>query len=182
MTRRIEEFGPAEAALLSDLGSLLQQHGVSTFKSLAAILADAQLADALAAILEALAAAGTNAGPSASRPARKRPDRLSRAAAQLDEMDESSKLALGPIVESALSGDPTFSLRDLQAFADRARLRRPAARSRRDALADVVLGLLRLSVEERSRLLPDLQDSLGSRERSLEGWDRIIERSRAQAT
>lgn len=114
-----------------------------------------------------------NRAAAGGKRSKRRPDRLVRVAERLNEMDEAVASVVRPIVESALSGAPTLPLGDVQSFAHRSSLRVPAARSRRDALADIVENLLRLSVEERARLIPDLEDSLAPGERSLEGWDRI---------
>ena len=169
-----------EIELLSDLANLLKKHGRETFESLAAMLAEPDFAHQLSDVLAAIAAAAPP-GRTGTQVRRKEvPDRLGRVATRLAKIGGETEAALRPFVEAMQSGAALPAMKDIKGFAQRNNLPTPASKSRRDALASLVTSLINLPLQDLRELIPELEISLGASERSLEGWSRIIERSRAE--
>lgn len=175
-----ESHDDAQMALVVDLARLLKKHGSETFETLARNLRNPQLALQLGEVLSTIAAAAPKTAHAKSGSSRGSADRLDRLAQNLARTDTEAELAVRTLVESWLRGEPLPRLRDLKAFAERNGLAIPTSRSRRDAAADVLSDLLSMHQSDVGRFLQDLVVPARPDDRSLEGWSRIIERSRAE--
>lgn len=172
-----KQLSERELALLIDLSRLLKKHGSDVFDSLAATLADPEFSGRLSMILDTVS---TNAprrqATGRPRPRRSASDRIS---IQLRNADAEHTALLRPIVDSLIAGESLPRLKDVAEFALTVGLPAPRGKARADAVVDVVRALVAMPTDELEKVLPALMVSTDRGERSLEGWNRIIERSRA---
>lgn len=172
-----EQFPEPELALLLDLGKLLKRYGPEVFKSLAEALADPEWSSRLSIILGTVATTRSQQPPVRKpRPKRALSDRVG---AQLRNADAAHAALLEPIAERWITGESLPRLKDVAEFALTVGIPAPSTRSRGDAIVDVVRALAGMPTDELENVLPALELSAGRSQRSLEGWNRIIERSRA---
>jgi hypothetical protein len=166
-----------ELALLADLGKLLKKHGTEPFRNLAESLADPEFAGRLSVVLAELSKAAPQRQAAqrstSSRTIKERIDTLLRSA------DAAHAELLTPVAESLATGETLPRLRDVTDIALAAGVPASRAKSRGDAIVALMRALIAMPTEELEKVLPTLQaPSRG--QRSLEGWNRIIERSRAE--
>jgi hypothetical protein len=173
-----KQLSAPELALLADLGQLLEKHGAEPFKKLAESLADPEFAARLSAILSNLAIAVPQ------RPAPRRPissrtvrDRIN---AQLRNADAERVALLGPLAEDLASGEALPRLKDVSEFALTAGIAAPRAKSRGEAIVSIMRALVAMPTDEVERVLPVIKSPQKIDRRTLEGWNRIIERSRSE--
>lgn len=174
------QLSESELALLGDLTRLLRKHGPETFKSLAASLADPEWPARLAAILSTVA----DAAP--QQRANKRPTTArstsEKVAAQLQHIDQKRLTLLRPVADNLVNGETLPRLKDVAEFASAAGFPAVRAKSRGDAVVALVRNMIAMPIDELERLVQGMSVSTSQDQRSLEGWNRIIERSRAETT
>ena len=173
-----DELSERDLALLSDLIRLLRKHGPDAFKSLAASLADPGWSDRMAAILNAVAEA-TPQRQITNRPTRSR-STLERVNAQLQRLDPERLTLLRPIAERLAAGELLPRMKDVAEFTSIAGFPALRTKSRSDAIVALVRNMATMPADQLERLAQELSASAGEDQRSLEGWNRIIERSRAE--
>lgn len=173
-----KQLSAPELALLADLGQLLKKHGPEPFRMLAESLADPEFATHLSAILSDLAAAAPQQ-PAGRKPSSSRTTR-DRIIAQLRNADTRHAALLAPIAEALAAGEALPRLKDVTEFALTTGLPVPRAKSRGDAILSVMRALVAMPTDELERILPGIRLPSRETQRSLEGWNRIIERSRAE--
>ncbi len=175
-----DQLSERELALLGDLARLIQKYGPGTFKSLAASLADPEWSARLAAILDAVAEAApqqrTTRGSTRSR------STSDRVSAQLQHLDTERFTLLRPIAEKLVTGEFLPRLKDVAEFASIAGFPALRAKSRGDAIVALVRNMATMPLDELNKLVQEIGVSTGQDQRSLAGWNRIIERSRAETT
>lgn len=175
-----DQFSERELALLLDLTRLLKKHGPQAFKSLAASLADPEWSTRLSEILGAVAA--TAPQQSAARGSIRGRSASERVSAQLRNAAPARLALLTPMVDKLVAGEALPRLKDVTEFAMTVGLPAPRAKSRGDAIVDVVRALVAMPTDEFEKLFPEMEAWTGRGQRSLGGWSRIIERSRAETT
>jgi hypothetical protein len=170
-----------ELALLTDLARLVTKYGPGVFQDLAESLEDPKFVERIRVVLLTVAA---NSPDDTERGRARRPsrDRLAGAEARLAEVDSPAAAALRSLVEAVSAGEPLPRLKDVKAFAMQHGLPVPGSNSRREAVARLVNVVLALPPEEVAALTPELESLVRSDDRSLEGWLRIIKRSRDELT
>jgi hypothetical protein len=173
-----DELSERDLALLGDLIRLLRKHGPEAFKSLAASLGDAGWSDRMAAILTAVAEA-TPQRRITSRPTRSR-STFERVNAQLQHLDPERLTLLRPIAERLVAGEWLPRMKDVAEFTAIAGFPALRTKSRSDAIVALVRNMAAMPADQLERLAQELGASVGEDQRSLEGWNRIIERSRAE--
>jgi hypothetical protein len=174
------QLSEREIALILDLARLLKKHGSATFKSLADSLADPAWSARLSEILSAVAATAPEQQPMGqSRKSRSTSERI---AAQLNRADPSRSALLSPRADKLVSGEALPSLKDVAEFASIVGLPVPRTKSRGDAVVALVRAMIEMPINELEKVVREIDVSVGQDRRSLQGWNRIIERSRAETT
>lgn len=173
-----DELSERDLALLGDLIRLLRKHGPEAFRSLAASLSDPEWSDRLAAILNAVAEA-TPQRRITNRPARSR-STLERVNSQLQHLDQEQLTLLRPIAERLVAGELLPRMKDVAEFTSIAGFPALRTKSRGDAIVALVRNMTAMPADQLERLAQELAASAGEDQRSLEGWNRVIERSRAE--
>jgi hypothetical protein len=105
-----------------------------------------------------------------------------RISAQLRNLDPGRSALLTPIVDQLAAGEALPRLKDVAEFALTVGLPVPRAKSRGDAVVNLLRMLKSMPIDELEKVIPDIQTQGDRGSRSLEGWNRIIERSRAETT
>jgi len=173
-----DDLSERDLALLSDLVRLLRKHGPEAFKSLAASLADPEWSGHTATILNVVAEA-TPQPRISNRPASNR-STFERVNVQLQRLDAERLALLTPIAEKLAAGELLPRMKDIAEFASIAGFPPLRAKSRSDAIVALARNMAAMPAEQLERLVQELAASAGEDQRSLEGWNRIIERSRAE--
>lgn len=169
-----------DLALLLDVTRLLKKYGPETFESLAASLSSSDWPTHMSAILIAVAAASPRQ-PATGRVNKSR-STSERISAQLRNVDPERSALLTPVVDRLVTGEALPRLKDVAEFALSAGLPVPRARSRGDAVVEILRALKLMPIDELEKIIPNIQAQTSKGERSLGGWSRIIERSRAETT
>lgn len=173
MSQKEHDFG-REFALLEDVARLLRKHGSETFEALAAMLDDPVRLRYVAAVLHAGASSAARVSAEPKR------DRLRRVAAKLATGTTAEERTLFALAHELDTGVLEPSLRDVRRAAEVAALPAPHAKRRRDALGELIENLLKLPSADLERAVRSVRSALAPSERSLAGWDDLIERSRSE--
>jgi hypothetical protein len=170
-----------ELALLIDVARLLEKYGQATFKRLADSLDDPEFT----ATVRRLVGATANTLPAPRGRARDRASaerrRLIRLAERVSEVGgHTAGAPLLGFIQAVIDDETRLPrLKEIRSFAERNGLAAPTSTSRRNALAQVLDQLVSLPGETVEPLAAELYESARVDDRSLEGWSRIIEKSRA---
>ena len=175
-----EQLSEREMALILDLSRLLKKYGPEVFDSLAEALSDPEWPDRLSRILRAVSS--TAPQRQQVRESRRSRSTADRVETQLRNADADHVALLRPIAESLITAEILPHLRDVTELALTIGLPAPRARSRGEAIVDLVRVLLAMPMDELEKVVPAIMASADRGQRSLEGWSRIIERSRAATT
>jgi hypothetical protein len=174
------QLSEKEIALLLDIIRLLKKHGPEAFESLATYLSTSDWSDDASAILQAVAAIQPH--QSVTEESKRSRSISERITAQLRNVDPARRALLEPVVGRLARGEALPRLKDVAEFALTAGLPIPNAKSRGDAVISLLRTLKAMPVDELEKIVPDLQGQASKGTRSLKGWNRIIERSRAETT
>jgi hypothetical protein len=175
-----DQLSESEVALLLDLARLLKKHGPETFTSLASSLADSGWSADMAVLLESVARSAPKQR-AAGEPRRSR-STSEKVSTQLERADESHLSLLRPIADKLLAGEALPRLKDVVEFAATTGISVSQARSRGDAIVTLVRAMVVMPMGELEGLVREIGISVSPGQRSLGGWNQIIERSRAATT
>lgn len=174
--------GAAGSELLVDLARLLKKHGRSAFDDLIEALNDPAFAPTLARALESVSDAPPSS-PVAKRSRRTAAEILERARIEVSEQHGDAARSLVRMMGEVADGTTELSLRDLEEVADRfgVHLAR-STRSRAEAISRIGLQFGSLTAGEQESLVAELSAAAHGSAGALQDWNRIIQRSREDAS